>query len=128
MMLHGELAAAILGVDMPKDPRVRTLIPDPHAAAQEWYRREGVIPINHLFVVHQDLSRRRPDIVREIYRLLSASRAQAPAAVVAGLPPLGMEANRKGIAMAIQWAFEQKIISRLLSVEELFDDTTGALE
>lgn len=30
--------------------------------------------------------------------------------------------------MAIQWAFEQKIISRLLSVEELFDDTTGALE
>lgn len=128
MMLQGELAAAILGIDMPKDPRVRTLIPDPHAAAEEWYRREGVIPINHLFVVHQELSRRRPDVVREIYRLLSASRAQAPAAVVAGLPPLGMEANRKGIAMAIQWAFEQRIISRRLSVDELFDDTTGALE
>jgi 4,5-dihydroxyphthalate decarboxylase len=127
MMLSGELAAAILGVDMPKDPRVRTLIPEPHAAAQEWYRRENVIPINHLFVVHQDLSKRRPDVVREIYRLLAESRAQAPAAVVAALPPLGFEANRKGIAMAIDWAFEQKIISRRLSVEELFDDVTASL-
>ena len=127
MMLSGELAAAILGVDMPKDPRVRTLIPEPHAAAQEWYRRENVIPINHLFVVHQDLSKRRPDVVREIYRLLAESRAQAPAAVVAALPPLGFEANRKGIAMAIDWAFEQKIIPRRLSVEELFDDVTASL-
>lgn len=127
MMLNGELAAAILGVDMPKDPRVRTLVPDPHAAAQEWYQREGVIPINHLFVVHQDLSKRRPDVVREIYRLLAESRAQAPAAVVAALPPLGFEANRKGIGMAIEWAFEQKIISRRLSVEELFDDVTASL-
>ncbi len=127
MMLNGELAAAILGVDMPKDPRVRTLVPDAHAAAEEWYRREGVIPINHLFVVHQDLSKRRPDVVREIYRLLSESRAQAPAAVVGALPPLGFEANRKGIGMAIDWAFEQKIISRRLSVEELFDDVTASL-
>lgn len=127
MMLNGELAAAILGVDMPKDPRVRTLVPDPHAAAQEWYRREGVVPINHLFVVHQDLSKRRPDVVREIYRLLAESRAQAPAAVVAALPPLGFEANRKGIGMAIDWALEQKIIPRRLSVEELFDDVTASL-
>jgi len=127
MMLDGELAAAILGVDMPKDPRVRTLIPDPHAAAREWYQREGVVPINHLFVVHQDLSRRRPDVVREIYRLLAESRARAPAAVVAALPPLGFQANRKGIGMAIDWAFEQKIIPRRLSIEELFDDVTASL-
>lgn len=127
MMLNGELAAAILGVDMPKDPRVRTLVPDPHAEAKEWYRREGVIPINHLFVVHQDLSKHRPDVVREIYRVLAESRAQAPVDVVAGLPPLGFEKNRVGLGMAIDWAFEQKIISRRLSVEELFDDVTASL-
>ena len=87
-----------------------------------------MIPINHLFVVHQDLSKRRPDVVREIYRVLAESRAQAPADVVAALPPLGFEANRKGIGMAIDWAFEQKIIPRRLSVEELFDDVTASLE
>ena len=39
----------------------------------------------------------------------------------------GYEANRKGIEMAIQWAFEQKIIPRRLSLDELFDDVTASL-
>jgi len=60
MMLSGEIAAAILGNDMPKDPRVRTLVPDAMAAARQWYQREGVIPINHMFAVRQDLSRNGP--------------------------------------------------------------------
>jgi 4,5-dihydroxyphthalate decarboxylase len=52
MMLSGEIAAAILGNDMPSDPRIRTLVPDAQAAAAQWYKREGVIPINHMFAVH----------------------------------------------------------------------------
>jgi 4,5-dihydroxyphthalate decarboxylase len=128
MMLDGELAAAILGNDMPKDPRVRTLVPDAQAAAQKWYLREGVIPINHMFVVHQDISKARPDVVRELFRMIVESRAAAPAAVAASIPPLGLEANRKGLEMAIDWSFEQKIIPRRLKVDELFDDTTAALD
>jgi 4,5-dihydroxyphthalate decarboxylase len=127
MMLDGEIAAAILGNDMPKDPRVRTLVPDPHAAAQKWYEREGVIPINHMFVVHQDVARKRPDVVRELARMIVESRAAAPASVAASIPPLGLEANRKGLEMAIDWSFEQKIIPRRLKVDELFDDTTAGL-
>jgi 4,5-dihydroxyphthalate decarboxylase len=46
MMLKGEVAAALMGVDLPKDPCVRPLVPDPHKAAQEWFEREGVVPIN----------------------------------------------------------------------------------
>ena len=127
MMLEGELTAAILGVDMPKDPRVRTLVPDAHAAAKKWYQREGVIPINHMFVVHQDLARKRPDVVKELFRMIVESRAAAPAEAAATIPPLGWEANRKGLQMAIDWSYEQKIIPRRLSVDELFDDTTAAL-
>ena len=112
---------------MPKDPRVRTLVPNANAAAQQWYQREGVIPINHMFVVHQDISERRPDVVRELFRMIVESRALAPPAVVAALPPLGLEANRKGLEMAIDWSFEQKIIPRRLKVDELFDDTTAEL-
>jgi 4,5-dihydroxyphthalate decarboxylase len=127
MMLDGELAAAILGGDMPKDPRIRTLVPDAQSAAREWHRREGVIPINHMIVVHEQISRRRPDVVRELFRLVAESRARAPAQITAKLPPIGLEANRKTLDMAIQWSYEQKIIPRRLSVEELFDDTTAAL-
>jgi len=127
MMLSGEIAAAILGNDMPKDPRVRTLVPDAMAAARQWYQREGVIPINHMFVVRQDLSRERPDIVRDIFRMLVESRNLAADSAKTPIPPIGLDANRKGLEMAIRWSYEQKIIPRRLSVDELFDDTTAAL-
>ena len=127
MMMKGELAAALLGEDMPKDERVRTLVPDAQNAAKAWFAREGVVPVNHMFVVHKDLSKRRPDVVREIYRMLAESRALAEGGVPAVFPPLGLEANRKGLQLAIDWALDQKIIPHRLSVDELFDDVTGAL-
>ncbi|MFM0039483.1 phosphate ABC transporter substrate-binding protein [Paraburkholderia strydomiana] len=128
MMLKGELAAAILGQEMPKDDRISTLIPDPHAASRQWCNREGVIPINHVFVVHERVSKERPDIVREIYRMLMESRAQAPAEALQTLPAPGLEANRKGLQLAIDWALDQKLINRGLSVDELFDETTALVD
>jgi 4,5-dihydroxyphthalate decarboxylase len=128
MMLDGEIAAGILGMEMPKDPRVETLIPNAKEAGEAWVKREGVVPINHLFVVKQELSKERPDVVREIYRMLKESRSQAPESITAALPPVGVTKIRKTLEMAIQWAFEQKIISRKLSVDELFDETTGTLD
>ena len=129
MMLDGELAAAILGGDMPKDPRVETLIPDAKAAARKWYERVGVIPINHVFVIRQEVSRERPEVVREIFRMITESRALAPPeSVKAGLPPFGVEKNRKQLELAIDWSLEQGILPRRLKVDELFDDTTAALE
>lgn len=127
MMLDGELTATLQGVDLPKDPRVERLIPDPFNAAKEWFKREGVVPINHIFVVHEDISKNRPDIVREIYRMIGESRDLTEGGLPDPFPPMGLEANRKGLELAIQWAFEQKIIPRKLSVDELFDETTASL-
>ncbi|WP_350030055.1 phosphate ABC transporter substrate-binding protein [Caballeronia sp. GAFFF2] len=128
MMLDGELSAALLGEDMPKDPRVRTLVPDAQNAAKDWFAREGVVPINHMFVVHRDLSRQRPDIIRELYRMIVESRALTEGGVPAIFPPIGLEENRKGLQLAIDWALDQKIIPHRLSVDELFDDVTAALK
>lgn len=127
MMMKGELAAALLGEDMPKDPRVRTLVPDAQNAAKTWFQREGVVPINHMFVVHKEVSKKHPDVVREIYRMLAESRALTEGGVPAVFPPMGLEANRKGLQLAIDWALDQKIIPHKLSVDELFDDVTGSL-
>ena len=127
MMLDGELAATLQGVDLPKDPRVERLIPDPFDAAKDWFAREGVVPINHIFVVHEDISKNRPDVVREIYRMIGESRELTQGGVPDPFPPMGLEANRKGLQLAIDWAFEQNIIPRKLSVDELFDDVTGTL-
>ena len=103
MMLNGELAAALLGEDMPKDERVRTLVPDAQAAAKDWFAREDVVPINHMFVVHEDMSKQRPDVVRELYRMIVESRSlrrrrasRVPADRPGGEPQGAATGNRLG--------------------------------
>lgn len=127
MMLDGKLAATLQGVDLPKDPRVERLVSDPFNAAKDWFAREGVVPINHVFVVHGDIALNRPDVVRELYRMIGESRDLTEGGLPDPFPPMGMEANRKGLEMAIQWAWEQKIIPERMSVDSLFDETTIAL-
>jgi 4,5-dihydroxyphthalate decarboxylase len=127
MMLDGKLAATLQGVDLPKDSRVERLVPDPFNAAKDWFARESVVPVNHIMVVHESLSHERPDVVREIYRMIGESRDLTEGGLPDPFPPMGVEANRKGLQLAIDWAFEQKIIPQKVSVDSLFDDVTGAL-
>ena len=129
MMLDGELAATLQGIDLPKDPRVAYLVPNPKEAAQDWFAREGRGADQPPVSWCMRMSRRnRPDVVREIYRMIKESRALTEGGVPVPYPPLGLEANRKGLQMAIEWAYEQKIIPHMMNVDELFDDTTANLD
>jgi 4,5-dihydroxyphthalate decarboxylase len=125
MLLKGELAAAIIGDKLPEG--VEPLIPHPQDVAREWQARTGMFPINHMFVVREELSRERPDVVREIYRVIVESNAAAPEAARKEVAPFGLEANRKAIQTAIDWSIEQKLIPRRFEVDELFDDVTRVL-
>ena len=55
MLLAGELDAAILA-EPPKDGPLRTLIPDPAAAALAWRAKHGAIQINHMVTVKSTVS------------------------------------------------------------------------
>jgi 4,5-dihydroxyphthalate decarboxylase len=129
MLLDREVDAALLGGNMPKDPRIKSLIPDADAAALAWWKKHGVTPINHMYVVKQSLCQARPDVVREIYRMLAASRAAGPqpAPGAPNMMPEGVEANRKSLEFVIDYALQQKVIPRKFAVDELFDDTTRLL-
>jgi 4,5-dihydroxyphthalate decarboxylase len=128
MLLDGDIDAAILGNDMPKDPCIKTLIPDPQQAGQEWQKKYGTVPINHMFVVSAALSKERPDVVREVYRMLEESRKAADL-TEANRQALrfGIASNRKAIELVIAYALEQKIVTRRFAVDELFDDVTRTL-
>jgi 4,5-dihydroxyphthalate decarboxylase len=126
MLLDGDVDAAIMG-DLPKDPRIRPLIPDPQAAARAWHDKYGAVQVNHIFVVNEALSKTRPDVVQEIFRLLLASKKAGPPPGAIDSLPFGMATLRKPLELITQYAFEQKIIPRRLEVDELFDDTTRAL-
>jgi 4,5-dihydroxyphthalate decarboxylase len=129
MLRDGEVDAAIPG-NVPNDPRIEPLIPDAEAAAAAWWKKYGIVPINHMFVVTRALCQSRPDVVREIYRLLIANRAvveQELAPSEPNLTPGGVEANRKSLEFVIDYALRQQLIPQKFSVDELFDDAVRIL-
>lgn len=129
MVLDGELDAGIFGGNVPADPRLMSVIPDPDAAAKDWHKKHGTVPLNHMVVVKSTLAKSDPDAVREIYRMLAAGKKAA------GLPkpgaidtiPFGYDAVKPALELMSSYASEMKIIPRRVSVEELFDDTTRLL-
>jgi 4,5-dihydroxyphthalate decarboxylase len=130
MLLAGELDAAIVSGRDPQDPRVVPLIPDPLAAARAWWEKHQAIQVNHVVTVKASLSRSQPGVVREVYRLLAASkRAEGPpAAGVLDPTPFGVEANRRNLEVAIDYVYRQRLIPRRFTVDELFDDVTRGLD
>jgi 4,5-dihydroxyphthalate decarboxylase len=130
LLLAGEIDAAIVGDGPPSDPRIRTLLPDPAAAARAWHAKHGAIQVNHLVVVKDSLVRAHPEAVREIYRLLVESKRAAglPRPGELDLNPFGVEANRRNLEVAIDCCHRQGLIQRPYTVDELFDDTTRAFE
>ena len=130
MLRAGELDAAIYGADLPNDPTLKSLIPDAEAAAQRWYARHKVVPINHMVVVTEKLAKSDPQMVKEIYRLLLQAKTAAglPKAGAIDFLPFGLEACRPALLTIITYALQQRLIPRKIEVEDLFDDTTRALE
>lgn len=129
MLLDGELDAAIVGDKLP-DPRLKHLIPDAEQAARQWAERHHGVPINHMLVVRNEISRTRPEVVREIFRLFHDSKRAAGLPDGGVLDPyrFGVEACRPDLEIIIDFCVRQKLIPRKVSVDELFDDTTRALK
>jgi len=129
MLLDGEIDAAIVGDKIP-DPQLAPLIPDADAVARKWAETHGGVPINHMMVVRKSISESRPDLIREIYRMLRESRRSVPPPPDGGVSDpwrFGVESNRASLEIIIDYSFRQKLIPRLFSVDELFDDCTRAL-
>jgi 4,5-dihydroxyphthalate decarboxylase len=127
MLFAGELDAVI--AELPPNPRLRPVIPDPQAAAKQWYERHHVAPINHMVVVKEALARAKPWVVQEVFGLLLKAKQQARAAAPAGFDatPFGVEANRKALELIINYAVQQKLIPHRFEVDELFDELTRGL-
>jgi 4,5-dihydroxyphthalate decarboxylase len=122
MLLDGELDAAIYGAELPKDPRLQCVIPDPQAAARAWYDKHGVVPVNHMVVVTEELARAKPFAVAELYRLLQASKQAAglPAAGQIDTVPFGKEANRLCLEMLMSYCVQQGLIPQPLAFDGLW--------
>ena len=147
LLASGELAAAI-GVDI-DHPDVKPLIPNAKEAGFEALRARGHYPINHLIVVREELLQQRPELARGIFEAfaeskrryvedLKAGRIAAPTPVdevhrrvmeITGRDPLpyGIEPNRAMLQEVIDSALQQKVLTKPVTIEQLFPASTHAL-
>jgi 4,5-dihydroxyphthalate decarboxylase len=147
LVASGELPAAI-GLEI-ESPDVKPLIPRGAEAGIEALRSRGHYPINHLIVVKENLLDAHPDLAPDIFhafaeakrdyiRRLQSGQIEQPTRIddlhrrvmeITGRDPLpyGIEPNRQAIEELTQYALEQRILARPLTVEELFPPNTHRL-
>jgi 4,5-dihydroxyphthalate decarboxylase len=77
-----------------------------------------------MMVIRESITQSRPDVVREVYRLLKESAA----ASAKGQLRFGVESVRKSLETMIRYSEEQGLIPRRFSVDELFNDVTRSLD
>jgi 4,5-dihydroxyphthalate decarboxylase len=146
MLVAGELAAAI-GVEV-EHPDVKPLIPDALEAGLAALRQRGHYPINHLVVIKDELLAAHGDLAPDVFdafaeskRLyverLASGRIEKPTAVdnlhrrvmqITGDPlPYGIASNRRVLEDLIRHCLIQGVITRPVTVNELFPRNTHGL-
>jgi 4,5-dihydroxyphthalate decarboxylase len=127
---------------------VKPLIPDAAEAGLSALRERGHYPINHLVVIRDDLIEAYPDLAEDVFNAFAESKRvylerlksgqiEKPTGAdkvhekvmdIAGDPlPYGIEPNRKALEELIQHALTQRIITKPVTVEELFAPSTRGL-
>src|SRR2546421_2057905 len=140
MIVSGEIPAAVnVEVD---HPDVKPMISKPSEAGFEALRTSGHYPINHTVVVRDELLAAHPGLAEDIFNafteakrlymdrlrtgqitpLTKTDERYKRVMEITGEDPLpyGVGPNRKMLETVLQYAAEQKIIDRPLSMEELF--------
>jgi 4,5-dihydroxyphthalate decarboxylase len=146
MLASGELAAAI-GVEV-DSPDVQPLIPDALAAGLAALKTRGHYPINHLIVIRDELIAEHPGLATDVFNTfaeakrryvarLKAGDIDKPTGVdkvhqrvmeITGEPlPYGIAPNRKVLEELIGHARTQGIVTKPVTVEDLFAPGTRDL-
>jgi 4,5-dihydroxyphthalate decarboxylase len=101
-------------------------VADAEAACRSWQRRHGAIPLNHVIVVRETLAGDE-QTMGELFGLFRSSRDLAGSAVDREATPLGLEANRRNLEVAIDVAAAQGLLARPLTVDDLVTRAVATL-
>jgi 4,5-dihydroxyphthalate decarboxylase len=148
MLESGEIDAAFVSKkDVRKLPagEYHDLFPDAPALERDWFGRTGIYPMHALVVVRDEILERQPKAVRTIFDafqgahdlwvehlhsgadLSAKDKTYLDLTPVVGRDPLpyGIAANRSSIEAMHDYAWRQGLLSRQMSVEEMFVEDFG---
>jgi 4,5-dihydroxyphthalate decarboxylase len=149
MMLSGEIDATVHYIrrtnlvdrstaDLANHPEIRPLFADPLTEGVRYYKKTGLLPINHGMVAKRELAERHPWVVLNVLKAFEraneiAERERleharyhveaglvAPDALGVQLIKHGVRANRLVLETAAQYSQEQGLTPRRVKLEELF--------
>ena len=148
MMLAGELDAVLhylsgrnlvdrSRADLTNHPDFKYLFPDPIAEGIRFYRKTGLLPINHQTVVRREVFEKEPWVALNLIKAFNKANEIAnerrvehvadhlAAGLLSGdaktaLIHHGVKANRKVIETIAQYSLEQALTPRLIKIEELY--------
>jgi 4,5-dihydroxyphthalate decarboxylase len=148
MMLAGELDAVLhylsgrnlvdrSRADLTNHPDFKYLFADPIAEGIRFYRKTGLLPINHQTVVRRELFENEPWVALNLVKAFNKANEIAnerrvehvadhvAAGLLSGdaktaLIHHGVKANRKVIETIAQYSLEQALTPRLIKIEELY--------
>ena len=135
------------GTPINGNPRIRKFLPDGgRQIITEYYQRTGVLPANHFFFVQNRIVEEHPWVALELYKALlrsketayeRARRLQSAYLLFEGkdresqeetfgpdVYPLGLKANRKMLELLFRGCYEEGLIEKSASPEEVLFRTT----
>ena len=131
-----------------KAPHIGRLFPDYRNVEKAYYKKTGIFPIMHLIGLRKSLAERHPWLATSLYKAFVEAKAYAMKevreinALPVTLPWLeaealetmelmgedfwryGVEENRKEIETLARYSYEQGLVKKRLSVEDLFAPST----
>jgi hypothetical protein len=135
MLINGEIDA-VIGVDV-DHPDVAPLIPDPEEAAIRALRERAFYPINHLVVVKDSVLQRYPEVGHAVFDAFTEAKQRYVARLrdgavtdrvytrvlqTTGADPLpyGVEPNRAMLEQLMEYALDQRILTKPVGIDEVF--------
>jgi 4,5-dihydroxyphthalate decarboxylase len=122
-------------------PSYIEMFPDTLAAERDWYYRTGIYPVHGLIVVKDELLAAHPWLAKSLFDAFVKSKElwleqlkygiansdtdrhyQAMSEIVGDPLPLGIEPNRPAIEALIQYSYQQGLLPKHYSINELFVD------
>jgi 4,5-dihydroxyphthalate decarboxylase len=153
MMIAGELDAVIHYIvnpnlidrstaDLWNHPDIRPLFPDVVGEGARYYRKTGLLPINHGMVIRREIAEKHPWAVLNLLKAFDKANAiaekerlqHAEYHVAAGLAPAeglktqlvrhGVASNRLVLETAAQYSHEQGLTPRVIPLSDIFAKQT----
>jgi 4,5-dihydroxyphthalate decarboxylase len=121
MLRSGEVAAVISG----KASGMQHLIPNVDAAIDEWYEKHKTMPINHMITIKEDLLQKDPSIAQDVYGMFKHGYEEfksSPSYTSRSAIRVGVENVWEALRTAMEYAYEQKLISRVFDKNEVFGE------